>query len=156
MKFLFPLLGLVAAGTVLAQDKPNPVIPSSYDAALAQRLGADERGMKAYILVVLKTGPKADSPKEELSKLFAGHMANIRRLVSDGKLVVAGPMEPNDRHYEGIFIFNVKTAKEADALLATDPAVAGGALAYETYGWYGSAALQETVAIHSRIDKTSH
>lgn len=156
MKFLFLLLSLCTASAVFGQDKPIPVIPPSYDEALAKRLGADERGMKAYILVVLKTGPKANSPKEELTKLFAGHMANIRRLVSEGKLVVAGPMEPNDRHYEGIFIFNVKTAKEADALLATDPAVAGGALAFETYAWYGSAALQETVAIHSRIDKTSH
>jgi uncharacterized protein YciI len=81
-------------------------------------------------------------------------MANIGRLASSGRLIVAGPMTPNDRHYEGIFVFDVKTVKEAEALLATDPAVAGGALAYDAYGWYSSAALMEVTAIHHRIDKT--
>lgn len=153
MKSLFMVLSLVTA--TLGQEKPIPLTPPSYDEALAKRLGADERGMKSYVLVILKTGPRADIPKEERSKLFAGHMANIGRLASEGTLIVAGPMAPNDRHYEGIFIFNVKTIKEAEALLATDPAVAGGALAFEAYGWYSSAALQETVAIHARIDKSS-
>ncbi len=155
MKSLFLVLSLSIAAMALGQDKQIPAPPPSYDEALAKRLGADERGMKGYVLVILKTGPKADIPKEERSKLFAGHMANMGRLAAEGTLVVAGPMAPNDRHYEGIFIFNVKTIKEAEKLLATDPAVAGGALGFDAYVWYSSAALQETVAIHARIDKTS-
>ena len=79
-------------------------------------------------------------------------MANIRRLADEGKLLVAGPMTPNDRNYEGIFIFNVKTTTEAEALLASDPAVAAGALAFEAYGWYGSAALKEIVGIQLEPD----
>ena len=154
MKSLFLVLSFPIAVMSLGRDMPISVTPPAYDKALAKRLGADERGMKSYVLVMLKTGPKADIPKQERSRLFAGHMANIGRLAAEGVLVVAGPMVPNDHSYEGIFIFNVKTIKEAEAILATDPAVAGGALAFETYGWYGSAALQETVAIHGRIDKT--
>lgn len=150
------VLGLSLALSALGQDRPAPVSSGLYDAALAKRLGADERGMKSYVLVLLKTGPRADIPKEERDRLFAGHMTNMGRLAELGSLVVAGPMARNDRHYEGIFILNVKTITEAQALLATDPAVAGGALAFEAYGWYGSAALQETVNIHRRIDKTSH
>jgi len=144
------VLWLAAAATLAAAPAPRP----DYDAALAQRLGADERGMKSYVLVVLKTGPKTNIPQAERAKLFAGHMANIKRLAGEGKLLVAGPFEENDRHYEGIFVFNVTSVTQAEALLATDPAVAGGALAYEAYGWYGTAALQETAAIHARIDKT--
>ena len=53
-----------------------------------------------------------------------------------------------------IFVFDVATVEEATALLATDPAVAGGALAYEAFGWYSSAALRETPGIHRRIDNT--
>jgi uncharacterized protein YciI len=154
MKPALLILTLSLAAAAIGQDQQTAAAPPPYDAALAQRLGADERGMKRYVFVLLKTGPKADIPKEESSKLFAGHMANIGRLAAEGKLVMAGPMMDNDRHYEGIFIFNVKTVSEAEALLATDPAVAGGVLAFEAYGWYGSAALQETVAIHGRIDKT--
>jgi len=130
--------------------------PPGYDAALAERRGADQRGMKSYVLVLLKTGPKADIPKEESDRLFAGHMTNIGRLAGEGKLVVAGPLVRNDRQYRGIFVFNVKTVKEAEALLVTDPAVAAGTLAYEAYGWYATAALMDVVSIHNRIDKTSH
>ena len=143
---------LSLAGVVAAQDKPVTAPP--YDAALAERLGADQRGMRAYVFVILKTGPKAELTKEESSKLFVGHMANIKRLAALGKLVLAGPFEDNENHYEGLFVFNVKTVKEAEALLVTDPAVAAGRFSFETYGWYGSAALMETTALHNRIDKT--
>jgi len=50
-------------------------------------------------------------------------------------------------------VFNVKTAAEAEALLASDPAVKAGALAGEIYLLYGSAALQEVTGIHRRIEK---
>lgn len=128
--------------------------PAPYDAALAQRLGADERGMKSYVLVILKGGPKEPASEAERSKLFQGHMANIKRLAAEGKLVVAGPLAKNARDYAGIYVLNIADVAAADALMASDPAVAAGAFAYEAYGWYGSAALQEVTALHERIDKT--
>ena len=148
-------LALMAAMSLAAQEKPATANPPNYDAGLAERLGADEYGMKSYVLVLLKTGAQAGAPKAERQKAFAGHMANIQRLADEGKLVVAGPLLKNDHNYEGIFIFNVKTVKEAEALLATDPAVASGLLAFEAYGWYGTAALTEIVSIHNRIQKKS-
>ena len=152
MRAAFLVLCLSAAAPLLAQEaKPAP---APYDADLAQRLGADQRGMKSYVLVLLKTGPKADLPKAESERLFAGHMANIKRLAAEGKLVVAGPFHENTKHYEGLFVFNVKTVKEAEALLVTDPAVAAGRFSYDAYGWYGSAAMMEITSIHNRIDKT--
>ena len=151
---LLCLLGMAAISPA-AQEKPATPNPPGYDAALAERLGADEYGMKSYVLVLLKTGTHEGAPKAERQKAFAAHMANIQRLADEGKLVVAGPLLKNDRNYEGIFIFNVKTVKEAEALLVTDPAVAAGMLAFEAYGWYGTAALSETVAIHNRIRKKS-
>jgi uncharacterized protein len=132
-----------------------PAVAGGYDAALAKRLVADQYGMKSYVLVILKTGPKGDLSKEERAKVFQGHMANIKRLAEQGKLVVAGPFDENADHLEGIFIFNAAKVEDAVALLKTDPAVAAGVLAYEAYGWYGSAALQETAAIHKRIAKSS-
>jgi uncharacterized protein YciI len=81
-------------------------------------------------------------------------MANIGRLAAEGKLVLAGPFRDNQSRFEGLFVFNVKTVKEAEALLLTDPAVAAGVFIYDAYNWYGSAALMEVTAIHNRIDKT--
>jgi uncharacterized protein YciI len=136
-------VALVAAG-----ETQRP----AYDAALAQQLGADEHGMKMYALVLLKSGPRADLPKDESDRAFAGHMANINRLAAAGKLVFAGPLAENER-FRGIFILNAKTVAEAEALLATDPAVVAGALAGDIYGLYGSAALQEVDRIHRSISK---
>jgi uncharacterized protein YciI len=130
-----------------------PPAPSSYDAALAQRLGADERGMRPYVLVILKTGPATNLSDEERTRLFNGHMANINRLAEEGRLVVAGPLGANERQYRGIFIFTVSTIEEAAALVATDPAVEAGVFAYEAYPWYGSAALMELPAIHQRLQR---
>ncbi len=73
-------------------DKPK------YDAKLAKELGADEYGMKNYVFVILKTGPKDAAIKgKDRAAIFAGHMANIKRLADEGKLAVAGPFGDNDR-----------------------------------------------------------
>ena len=138
------------ATALLATSVGTPSL--AYDAALAQTLGADEHGMKMYALVLLKPGPRQDLAKEDSDRVFAGHMANINRLAGSGDLVFAGPLERNDR-YRGIFVFNVKTSAEAEALLATDPAVQAGALAGDVYLLYGSAALQEVTSIHRSISK---
>lgn len=141
------VVGLIGLATFLS----TPVQPpSSYDEALAKKLGADEYGMKMYALVLLKSGPRQDLGKAESEEAFAGHMANMRRLADQGQLVFAGPLEKNDR-FRGIFVFNVKTKEEADALVLTDPAVIAGALEGDVYMLYGSAALQEVTGIHRRI-----
>lgn len=128
-------------------------VAAEYDAALAKRLGADEYGMRSYVFVVLKEGPKSGLPKDEQQALFRGHMANIQRLAAEGKLVVAGPFGDNPQKLEGIFVFNLAKVEEVEPLLKADPAIAAGVLAYEVYRWYGSAAVMEIPAIHPRISK---
>lgn len=137
--------------TIAFGQSNNP----KYDKALADSLGADDYGMKMYVLVLLKTGPVQTSDKKMSDSLFAGHMQNIGRLVNEGKLVVAGPLRKNDKNYRGIFILNVKTIEEAKELLQTDPAVEGGLLDSELYGWYGSAALPMYLPASEKVGKTS-
>ena len=81
--------------------------------------------MKQYMLIILKTGSDTSAGKEKTDQLFRGHMANMNKMATDGKLVVAGPFGKNDRRYRGIFILNVKTEVEAKSLLANDPAISG-------------------------------
>lgn len=128
----------------------------TYDPAMAARLGADERGMRNFVLVILRTGPNdAAIQGDERKTAFAGHFANINRMAEAGKLAVAGPLGKNDKSYRGIFIMPVATAEEAVAELKGDPTVERGIFVVETYPLYGSAALMEIPALHKRIDKTA-
>jgi len=127
----------------------------NYDYALAQKLGADDYGMKAYILVILKTGTNQTTDKTFINNSFRGHLDNINRLADDGKLIVAGPLGKNDRTYRGIFILNVKTIEEAETLLQSDPAIKEGLLDFELYKWYGSAALPEYLESSDKIWKVN-
>ena len=126
---------------------------TKYDESLAKSLKADEYGMKKYVFCLLKSGTNTTASKEETKKLFEGHIANIGKLAKEGKLVVAGPFMKNDRNYRGIYIFNVETIEEAQALVATDPAINAKLLEAELTPWYATAALQETLKIHEKIAK---
>jgi uncharacterized protein YciI len=130
-----------------------PLQAQTFNQALADSLGADEYGMKMYVLVILKTGSNKIENKAKVDSLFRGHMANIGRLANLGKLVVAGPLKKNEKTYRGIFILNAKTLDEAKALLDTDPAVKEKLLEAEMYEWYGSAALPVYLKTHSVIQK---
>lgn len=124
---------------------------NGYDAALAKQVGADERGMKMYVFVLLKSGKKTFE-KEERARLIAGHMENIGRLAAAKKLVLAGPFAENDA-IRGIYVFDVRTKEEAEKLVVTDPAVSAGVFDVELRLWYGSAALLELPRIHESIQK---
>jgi uncharacterized protein len=141
---------MLCVTSVFAQSD-NP----KYDKALAESLGADDYGMKMYVLVILKTGPNTTESKESTAALFRGHMDNIGRLAAMKKLVVAGPMQKNEKAYRGIFILDVKTKEEAVLLLDTDPAVKSKVLEAELYEWYGSAALPLYLESHEKIEKKS-
>lgn len=145
-------IGLTARAQVAAsitEEKP------AYDEALAKRYGGDDNGMKTYVLVILKTGPKDAAIKgKDRDAIFAGHMANINRLADDGLLALAGPFGKNDRTYRGLFIFNVATPEEALKLAETDPAVKAGVFIVEATPWYGSAALMGVGEAHKRIARS--
>jgi uncharacterized protein YciI len=144
---LFAALILSIATSVFSQVNPK------YDKTLADSLGADEYGMKMYVLVLLKTGTAKINDKKITDSLFAGHMKNIQRLADEGKLSVAGPLQKNDKNYRGIFILNVKTIDEANTLLQTDPTIKAQVLDAELYGWYGSAALPMYLPASEKVNK---
>ncbi len=123
-----------------------------YDSLLASKLGADEYGMRIYVMAILKTGESKIEDSTRRDSLFNGHMKNMERLEKDGKLVVAGPFM-NGGEYRGIFIFNAVTIEEAKALLETDPTIKAGILKADLIMWYGSAALLEVNKIHHKIAK---
>jgi len=144
-----------AAFTGIAQGPEAPTNPK-YDAELAKKLGADDTGLRPYVLAILKTGPNDATVKgEERSKLFQGHFANMTRLANEGKLAVAGPFGKNEKDFRGLFILAVPTVEAAKALAETDPIVKAGVLVVEYVPWFGSAALMQVTETHGKIAKKS-
>jgi uncharacterized protein YciI len=149
-----PRLFLLALTFVCAGTATMAAEERAFDPELAKKLGADEHGMKMYVLCILKTGPKdAEIKGEERKKIFEGHFASISRLADEGKLAVAGPFGKNDKSYRGLYIFNVTTIEEAGKLVMLDPAVQAGVFVPDLTPWYGSAAMTVVNDTHKRIEK---
>ena len=125
----------------------------TYDAALAEKYGADDYGMKSYFFVLLTTGDTQISDKSVISAHFQSHMDNIQKLVKERKLIVAGPFGKNENGYRGLFIMDVSSEEEARKLISQDGAVSSGLLHASYFTWYGSAALPAYLETAEKITK---
>lgn len=128
---------------------------AQFNQQLGDSVGADEYGMKTYVMAFLKSGPNRDRTKEESAKLMRAHLDNIQRLADEGKLVMAGPFYDDEENTElrGIYVFDVSTLEEAKALTETDPAIQAGSLVMELKRWYGSAAPLLLNPFYEKISK---
>jgi uncharacterized protein YciI len=91
--------------------------------------------MTTYYFGLITRGPNAGTgTPEERQQIQAAHLANIKRLADAGKILVAGPFADNGE-WRGIFIYKCASLEEAQALAATDPAVAAGRLKVEIHPW---------------------
>lgn len=61
------------------------------------------------------------------------HFANLKRLLDDGKLVLAGKTDGLDEKTFGIVIFEADSEEEAQSVLLSDPAVAEGIMKAELF-----------------------
>lgn len=136
-------IALLAAPAAYAQQS---------DAELAKSLGGNEQGLRGYILVLLKTGPKRVPDGPERTKMFQGHFANMERLAADKKLAVAGPLDAVNG-MRGLFVLATTDMEEAKALVATDPVIINGEMVAEYHKFFSSAALMAVNDIHKRISK---
>lgn len=128
--------------------QPAPV----YDAALAKAWGANDQGLRKYVFVLLKTGPKPMPAGPERDAMFKGHFANMGRLANDGVLVYAGPMDGVDG-WRGIFIMAVTDIATARQHAETDPVLQSGEMVAEYHLHFGSAALVGVPEAHKRLIK---
>lgn len=140
---------VLLAGAVNADAQSNPA-PSVFDSQLAQQVGADEHGMRHYVVVILKTGPNHMPAGPKREEMFKGHFANIHRLADAGKLALAGPFDENDA-WEGMFLFAVTDIDEARKLVATDPVIINGEMVAEYHPFYASASLMLIPDLHKKV-----
>jgi uncharacterized protein YciI len=157
--YFIPLICVMCACNSQPAEKTAPNLydaivksDSSYNAIMAANLGADERGMKPYVMAFLKRGPNRNQDSLTVAEIQKGHLANINRMAESGKLVLAGPFM-DDGDIRGIYLFNVGTIEEAQELTATDPAIQSGRLIMELHPWYGSAAMPLITPLHRQMEK---
>lgn len=153
MKFFLFISILLSILLFLTHSSIGQTTNPNLDTNLARSLGADDYGMKKYVLVILKSGSNISESKATTDSLFAGHLDNIGRLAEMKKLIVAGPIGKNENDFRGIFILDVATLDEANQLLETDPAIKAKLLKPELYKWYGSAALSQYLKYDDKIWK---
>lgn len=153
-KILLLVLILVTASVASFSQAPKAPKKPKFDAKLAKKLGADDYGIRQYVLVILKTGPKTMPDGKERDAMFAGHFANMKRLAGEGKLALAGPLDKVDG-WRGLFILSVTDLEEAKKLVATDPVIINGEMIAEYHKYFGSAGLMMVNEIHGKIAKKS-
>ena len=147
------IIMLFACTKQVKETKDNQTL-SVFDSSKAAKYGADEYGMKTYVMAFLKRGSNRDLDSTKRAELQKAHLKNISRLAEEGKLVLAGPFY-GDGDIRGIYIFDVDSIEEAKELTETDPAIKAGSLEMELLKWYGTAALLEVKEISKTLAKKS-
>ncbi len=120
------ILLLLFSGQVIAgPDSPEP-----------------EYEMTTYYVGFLHRGPDWTPEKTaEVERIQAAHLAHIQKMVDSGDLLLAGPFLDGGE-LRGMFVFQVGSREEAEALASADPAVKAGRLTVKIHPWYSAKGIR--------------
>ncbi len=153
--FFFSILMITSCANnevEMHQDLESKMPRTTYDSVAAAKYGADDYGMKKYVMAFLKRGKNESLDSTQKAELQNQHLKNITRMAEEGKLVLAGPFMDSGE-LRGIYIFDVETIEEAQGLTNSDPSIQAGVLEMELKEWYGSAAVMAINDIHNTLSK---
>lgn len=144
--------GLLLCAALAATPALAQAPASSYDAELAKSLGGNDNGMRSYVLVILKTGPRTMPEGDARKEMFKGHFANMERLAKEKKLALAGPLDGVDG-WRGVFVIAVPDIAQAKTYVDTDPVIVNGEMVAEYHKFFSSAGLMMVNEVHNKIVK---
>ena len=148
ISFGFALLVILSSCSTNCEPCPEQTENSSEE---FNDYGADDYGMHSYVMAFLYKGENREQDSLKAILLQEAHLANINKMAESGDLVLAGPFLDNG-DLRGIYVFDVQTIEEAEALTNTDPAIQSGHLRMELTPWYGSAGLKGLMDFHNELD----
>ena len=90
------------------------------------------KDMRTYYVAFLVAGPKFAPASPDQATLMPKHLAFIRRMISERKLLLAGPFTDEGRIF-GIAVVAASSAGEAQAWMEQDPAVQAGFFDHEIH-----------------------
>lgn len=119
MKYLYSLVLLLTFSTFyFAQEEP------------------EYKMVEYYFVELIRNPDKPQIDSTEVMAIQEAHMANMTKMVEDGKLLCAGPF--GDGNGGGIWILKVDSYDEAEELCKLDPAIKNNRLNYKIRSWWTS------------------
>lgn len=115
VRLLVPVLLLTFAASALAQTSPQ------------------SSGPQLYFVLLKRPANAPQLSKEAGEKLQEAHLANIRKLYGEHKLMAAGPFL-DATSLRGIFVFKADSLVQVQEWVNTDPAIKAGRLSPEMHG----------------------
>ena len=102
----------------------------------------DSSSMIQYFVALLYSGPARDADDAEIQRIQVAHRNRIRELIDSGEMVLAGPFGDGGE-LRGLFVYDVASMAEAEALAGSDPAIQAGRLRAEIHPWWGLRSLRD-------------
>jgi uncharacterized protein YciI len=130
MKLLLVSLLLVGNPTALfGQEKPAPAFK-----------------MVEFHMALLKRGPQwTDKKTPDKTEILAQHLAYFTGLLDSDRAVIGGPLT-DDGEIRGLYVLRAKSASQALAWAAADPAVRAGYFAVEMHPWWSEEVMKKAAS----------